>query len=116
MRRSLLIVPALVSVSVLGVGSPSSAAAGPWERCGIVQTSFIAFYNVKAKHVSCRSAAKVARKWNRRVLKNKCKYKSCTSFGYSCVATDIKQTQYYTSYKVKCQRGSRHVVWKISLD
>lgn len=104
-------------VILFGVSHVGAASAGgPWERCGIVQTSSIAFYNVKAKHTSCGSAAKVARKWNRRVLKNKCEYTSCTAFGYGCVATDIRQTRYYTTYKVKCQRGSRHVIWRISLD
>lgn len=114
MRRiTLLVSLALLSFLASSVGT---AAASPWERCGIVQTKYLAFYNVKAKHSNCRSAAKVARKWNRRLLKGKCEYTSCTAFGYRCLATDIRQTQYYTSYKVKCQRGSRHVVWEISLD
>lgn len=114
MRRVLILVPAIALM--FAIGSPGTASAGLWERCGIIQTQSIAFYNTKAKHTSCKSAAKVARKWNRRVLKNKCEYTSCTAFGYQCTATNIQQTEYYTSYKVKCQRGPRHVVWTISLD
>lgn len=105
----------MLFVFAVGVG-PGEAASKPWQRCGTVQTKYIAFYEVKAKHSSCRSAAKVARKWNRKVLKNKCTYTSCSALGFNCVAVDIRQTQYYTSYKVKCQRGIKHVNWTISLD
>ena len=115
MRRALLLIPVL-TIFVTAGAVPSQAAAGPWERCGTVQTRFIAFYEVKAKRSSCKSAAKVARKWNRRLLKQKCEYTSCTSLGYRCTATNIKQTRYYTAYTVKCKRGIKRVNWKISLD
>lgn len=114
MRHLFVLIPA-IALFVLW-GGAGTANAGPWERCGVVSGPVVGSYNVKVKHTSCATGAKVSRKWQRRVLKSKCNAASCTAFGYQCIQSNRSDSRYVTSYRVKCQRGSKHVVWKIFLD
>lgn len=97
------------------IAAAPAAQASRWQACGVVPGP-VALYELKAKNASCGTAKKVGKKWNRRVVKGKCSYRNCTSFGYRCKIRNVKQTQYYTSYRVVCKKRIHRVVWTVSLD
>jgi hypothetical protein len=100
---------------VFGIAGSPSAHASQWQGCGVVPGP-VALYELKAKGANCRGARRVGKKWTRRVVKGKCSYMNCTSFGYRCKVRNLKQTPYYTSYRVFCKKRVQRITWVISLD
>ena len=116
--KRLLIVLTIVAAAGAGssgvsasIGSTHSDDSQPRARCGVFPGG-IAYYDVITINTTCAVAKRVTRKWEGKLINNRCERFRCVARGFLCVAKPPARVH----YRVKCRRGNQRVAWTISVD